>query len=83
MLLSEDKIVTVLLRNKTLKHSAPQKPLEPFICHRYSENEKLCNADCLQPYIPEHNKRIGTGGRICRQDLSLGESGVTTSRNSY
>ena len=83
MLLCKDKTVTVLLQNKTLKHSAPQKPLEPFICHRYSENEKLCNADYLQPYITERNKRMGIGGRICRQDLSLGERGVTTSRNRY
>lgn len=38
---------TVLLPNKSLKHSAPKRLINPFMIIRYSENEKLRIANSL------------------------------------
>lgn len=35
-LFKEDK--AVLLSNKTIKHCNLNRPLDPLLCHRYSEN---------------------------------------------
>ena len=37
-----------LLPNKTSKHSAPNRPLKPFVYHSYKENAKLSIVNCMQ-----------------------------------
>ena len=46
----------ILLPNKTLMHSNPKHPLQPFMHHSFSENENLCIVNCLKFYIGELNK---------------------------
>ena len=48
----------ILLPNKTLKHTNPKHPLEPFVHHSFSENENLCILNCLKFYRGENNKRM-------------------------
>ena len=38
----------ILLPNKTLRHTNPKHPLEPFVYHSLSENENLCIVNCLK-----------------------------------
>ena len=45
----------ILFRNKTMKHTKANRPLEPLIYHHYHDNEKLCIAKCLQSYIGIRN----------------------------
>ena len=46
VILYDDKVV--LLSNKTLKHSVPHHPLEPFVYKKYVHNEKLCIVNCTR-----------------------------------
>ena len=43
----------ISLPNKTLKHTSPKHPLEPFVYHSFKENENLCITNCLKLYISE------------------------------
>ena len=47
-----------LLPNKTLKHTNPKHPLQPFVHHSFSKNENLCIVICLKFYVGERNKRM-------------------------
>ena len=38
----------IILPNKTLKHTKPNRPLEPFTYHKYEAEEKLCTVNCLK-----------------------------------
>ena len=48
----------ILLQNKTLKHTNPKPPLQPFVYHSFSENQNLCIVNCLKFYVGERNKRM-------------------------
>ena len=48
----------ILLPNKTLKHTNPKHPLQPFVYHSFSENENLCIVNCSKFYIGKRNKRM-------------------------
>ena len=54
VVLQTDK--AILLPNKTLKHTNPKHPLQPFVHHSFSENENLCIVNCLKFSIGERNK---------------------------
>ena len=55
----------ILFPNKTLKHTNPKHPLEPFVYHSFSENENLCIVNCLKFYAGERNKRMNRSqGRL-------------------
>ena len=45
VIVQTDKVI--LPPNKTLKHTNPKHPLEPFVYHSFSENENLCIVNCL------------------------------------
>ena len=63
MLLENKKVI--LLLNKTLKHSAPQRPVQPFVYHKEKDNEKLCIVHCLRFDILERGKQMdNTKGRL-------------------
>ena len=47
-----------LLPNKTLKHTNPKHPLQPFVHHSFSKNENLCIVICLKFYVGERNKKM-------------------------
>ena len=47
----------VLLPKKTLKQSAPNCPLEPFVYYKYQNNEKLCIVNCLNFHLAERDRR--------------------------
>ena len=48
----------ILLPTKTLKHTNPKHPLEPFVYHSFRENENLCIVNCLKFCIGKRNKRM-------------------------
>ena len=48
----------ILLANKTMKHSAPNRPMKPFVYHSYKENEKLSKVNCMQFYLGERNCKV-------------------------
>ena len=48
----------ILLQNKTLKHTNPKHPLQPFVYHSLGENQNLCIVNCLKFYVGERNKRM-------------------------
>ena len=37
----------ILFPNKTLTHTNPKHPLQPFVYHSFNENENLCVVNCL------------------------------------
>ena len=49
IVVEENKIV--FLPNKTLKYTNTRRPLEPFIYHRYTENDKPCMVECVNSYL--------------------------------
>ena len=54
-----------MLPNKTIKHTNPKHPLEPFLYYSFSENENLSIVNCLKFYIGERNKRmVGSQDRL-------------------
>ena len=48
----------ILLPNKTLKHTNPNRPLEPLIYHKYEAEEKLCIVNFLQSYPEKQNQLV-------------------------
>ena len=60
-MLDHDKVI--LLPNKTLKHSAPNRPLKPFVYHSYKGNEKLCIVNCMQCYLGERNSKVDNNNK--------------------
>ena len=40
IIFADNKVI--LLPNKTLKHTNPNRPLEPLTYHKYEAKEKLC-----------------------------------------
>ena len=56
IVVEENKIV--FLPNKTLKHTNTRRPLEPLISHRYTANDKLCIAECVNSYLVVRKKRV-------------------------
>ena len=56
VLLENKKLI--LLLNKNLKYSAPQRPIQPFVYHKYKGSEKLYIVHCLQFYILERGKQM-------------------------
>ena len=49
IIFKESKVI--LPRNRIMKHTKPNTPLEPLIYHHYHENNKLCIFNCLLSYI--------------------------------
>ena len=45
IIFAENKVV--VLPNKTLKHTNPNRTLEPLTYHKYEVEEKLCFVSCL------------------------------------
>ena len=56
VLLENKKLI--LLLNKNLKYSAPQRPIQPFVYHKYKGSEKLRIVHCLRFYILERGKQM-------------------------
>ena len=56
IVVEENKIV--FLPNKTLKHTNTRRPLEPFIYHRYTANEKLYIVECANSYLGVWKKSV-------------------------
>ena len=48
----------ILLPNKTLKHTNPNRPLEPLTYHKFEAEEKLCIVNCLQSYLEKRNQLV-------------------------
>ena len=48
----------ILLPNKTLKHTNPNRLLEPLAYHKYKGEEKLCLVNCLQSYLEKRNHLV-------------------------
>ena len=48
----------ILLPNKTLKHTNPNRLLEPLAYHKYKAEEKLCLVNCLQSYLEKRNHLV-------------------------
>ena len=48
----------ILLPNKTLEHTNPNRPLEPLTYHKYDTEEKLCIVNCLQSYLEKRNQLV-------------------------
>ena len=48
----------ILLPNKTLKHTNPNRPLEPLTYHKYEAEERLCIVNCLQSYLEKRNHLV-------------------------
>ena len=48
----------ILLLNKNVKYSAPQRPIQPFVYHKCKGSEKLCIVHCLRFYILERGKQM-------------------------
>ena len=62
----------ILLPNKTLKHTNPKHPLQPFVYHSISENENFCVVNCLKFYISERDKRMD--GNQARLMITYGKA---------
>ena len=56
IIFADNKVI--LLPNKTLKHTDPNRPLEPFTYHKYEAEEKLCIVNCLQSYLEKRNHLV-------------------------
>ena len=56
IIFTDDKVI--LLPNKTLKHTNPNRPLEPLTYHKYEAEEKLCIVNCLQSYLEKRNHLV-------------------------
>ena len=54
----------ILLPNKTMKHTSPKHPLEPFVYHNFKENENLCIVNCLKFYIGVNETKEWTEVRV-------------------
>ena len=52
------QIIVIILPNKTLKHTNPNRPLEPLTYHKYEAEEKLCIVNCLQSYLEKRNQLV-------------------------
>ena len=55
-ILDHDKVI--LLPNKTLKHSAPNCSLKPFVYNSYKENPRLCIVNCIRFCLREWNCKV-------------------------
>ena len=56
IIFADNKVI--LLPNKTLKRTNPNRPLEPFTYHKYEAEEKLCIVNCLQSYLEKRNHLV-------------------------
>ena len=56
IIFADNKVI--LLPNKTLKHTNPNKPLEPLTYPKYEAEEKLCIVNCLQSYLEKQNHLV-------------------------
>ena len=56
IIFADNKVI--LLPNKTLKHTNPNRPLEPLTHHKYEAEEKLCIVNCLQSYLEKRNHLV-------------------------
>ena len=45
----------ILLPNKTLKHTSPNRCLKPLTYHKYEAEKKLCIANWLKSYLEKWN----------------------------
>ena len=53
IIFADNKII--LLPNKTLKHTNPNKRLEPLTYYKYEAEGKSCLASCLQSHLQKQN----------------------------
>ena len=58
IIFADNKVI--LLPNKTLKHTDPNRPLETFTYHKYEAEEKLCIVNCLQSYLEKLNHLVNS-----------------------
>ena len=47
-----------LLPNKALKHTNPNRPLEPLTYYKYEAEKKLCIVNHLQSYLEKRNHLV-------------------------
>ena len=45
------RMIPFLLPNRMLKHTKPQRPLEPISYNQYVDKSKSCIANCLKSYV--------------------------------
>ena len=56
IIFADNKVI--LLQSKTLKHTNPNRPLEPLTYHKYEAEEKLCIANWLQSHLEKRNHQV-------------------------
>ena len=56
IIFADNKVI--LLPNKTLKHTNPNRPLEPLTYHKYEAEEKLWIVNSLQSYLEKRNQQV-------------------------
>ena len=56
IIFTDDKVI--LLPNKTLKHTNPNKSFEPLTYHKYEVEGKLCIVNCLKSYLEKRNHLV-------------------------
>ena len=70
----------ILLTNKTITHTSPNRPLEPLKYHKHETEEKLCIVNYLQSYLKKRNHLVND--EVTELLITFGKPHKPVSRDS-